>query len=362
MAYQAVDPRINDSTVNVADRNSMATSAGYTGLDDFNNNKGSATYIGGGSSGSSGATPVAAGSYSDKYIQALQAIKSQPSAISDLSKTMTDNTNAIIQQTATLAQDSLNQIPIVSQIYSKLADSLDVNQTAEVTATTTAGEGEVGRQKAALASEGVSAGTGAVMAPVKLAENAVASAVATVLSKYQIQREQYVQEESKSIAELTKQADDYKLQGMTAVSDLSTKLAGLKLQEEQMQQQAAADIAKGESDAEKAAITQQYQSSLLDLKQQQVDNTAAIAAAKIQIAQGQLDLSAERLANTQSADTAAKQSSTVAGMLLAYKTPGSAQGKSLRQQFSPTDFKTYLEGTYNLATKTIEDFYTNNPI
>ena len=39
MAYGQVDSRINDPNVNPADRNSMAIQAGYTGLDDYNNNR-----------------------------------------------------------------------------------------------------------------------------------------------------------------------------------------------------------------------------------------------------------------------------------------------------------------------------------
>ncbi|MFA7000359.1 MAG: hypothetical protein WC241_04585 [Candidatus Paceibacterota bacterium] len=41
MAYRTVDPRINDPNVNPADKNQMAINAGYTGYNDYLNNKGS---------------------------------------------------------------------------------------------------------------------------------------------------------------------------------------------------------------------------------------------------------------------------------------------------------------------------------
>lgn len=50
MAYRQVDPRINDPSINPADRNNMAIAAGYTGYENYLDNRGSTqgAYSGGG--------------------------------------------------------------------------------------------------------------------------------------------------------------------------------------------------------------------------------------------------------------------------------------------------------------------------
>lgn len=353
----------NFSSMNDAQKNDAAIAAGYTGLSNLNDNLGSATYGSGGSS--SGANPsVTPGSYTEKYVAALQQLRSQPSSITSLSKTMTDATQSIVDQSNSMADQTVAQIPLIATIYDKLAASLELSKTAEVKSTTTLGLGEVGRQKAALASEGVSAGTGAVAAPVALAEETLKANIASVIDKYQLKSEQYTAEEAKTVSDLNIQANDYKLKGMTAVADLSTKLASLKLDEEKMIQSMASDIAKGESDAEKLAMQQVYNQQLLELKQQQVEAAGELAASKLAISQANLDLSQQRLQNTldKSSDTPAIQQGIAGGMLLAYTTKGSTQGQSLRKQYNKEAFKQYLQSKFPDATKYIEDYYTNNNV
>jgi hypothetical protein len=83
--------------------------------------------------------------------------------------------------------------------------------------------------------------------------------------------------------------------GLDAVADLTLKAAQLKQQEDALIRQMARDILVAQNDTEKNLLKQQYQDQLLSLKQQQIDNYAAIQLQKVALEAQGLDIKRAQL-------------------------------------------------------------------
>jgi len=189
-----------------------------------------------------------------------------------------------------LAQKVEQQIPLISQIYQQAAQSLQQQKQYEIGLEQERGKREAGTQKAALASEGVSAATGAAYAPIQEVERATEERLRQVADKYNLKEDQLRTEMNKTISDLTLEANKYRQAGLDSVADLTLKAAQLKQQEDALIRQMARDILVAQNDTEKNLLKQQYQEQLLALKQQQIDNYATIQLQKIALEEQGLDI------------------------------------------------------------------------
>ena len=134
MAYTAVDPNIN--SMNSADRNSAAIKAGYTGWDNYQNNKGSTQSSSGGSSGSNA-------SWQDTVQQAIDAYKkaNEPAVSTYQSESPGIQSNYEAQKANVTAQGQT-----LNDRYDALLKSLDTSKTKDVSAQTVITNNELGKR------------------------------------------------------------------------------------------------------------------------------------------------------------------------------------------------------------------------
>jgi len=194
-----------------------------------------------------------------------------------------------------LAQKTEQQIPLISQIYEQAAQSLQQQKEYETGLEQERGKREAGTQKAALASEGVSAATGAAYAPIQEVERATDERLRQVADKYNLKEDQLRTEMTKTISDLTLEANKYRQAGLDTVADLTLKAAQLKQQEDALIRQMARDILVAQNDNEKNLLKQQYQDQLLSLKQQQIDNYASIQLQKVALESQGIDIKKAQL-------------------------------------------------------------------
>lgn len=137
MAYGAVD--VNKfASANPADQNSMAISAGYTGKEDYLNNRGS-TQSSSGSTGSIGNTA----SWEDTV---KKAIEMQKTANAPAVASMQAQIPEIASQYAAQKANVTAQQQTLSDRYKNLLDSLNTNKTADVNKQTLITSNELGKR------------------------------------------------------------------------------------------------------------------------------------------------------------------------------------------------------------------------
>jgi hypothetical protein len=247
-----------------------------------------------GGGGDSGTTT--AGSTSDfatQYVNILNQLKS--SGQFDTNVDVSGLSEQIKSGYEELAKKTEQQIPLISQIYEQAAKSLQQQKEYETGLEQERGTREAGTQKAALASEGVSAATGAAYAPIQEVERATDERLRQVADKYNLKEDQLRTEMTKSISDLTLEANKYRQAGLDSVADLTLKAAQLKQQEDAIIRQMASDILVAQNDTEKNLLKQQYQDQLLTLKQQQIDNYATIQLQKVALESQGIDIKSAQL-------------------------------------------------------------------
>jgi hypothetical protein len=249
-----------------------------------------------GGGGGGGTTTTGSGSTSDfatQYVNILNQLKS--SGQFDTNVDVSGLSDKIKSGYEDIAKKVEQQIPLISQIYQQAAQSLQQQKQYETGLEQERGTREAGTQKAALASEGVSAATGAAYAPIQEVERATDERLRQVADKYNLKQDQLTTEMNKTISDLTLEANKYRQTGLDSVADLTLKAAQLKQQEDSIIRQMARDILVAQNDTEKNLLKQQYQDQLLSLKQQQIDNYATIQLQKVALESQGLDIKSAQL-------------------------------------------------------------------
>jgi hypothetical protein len=247
-----------------------------------------------GGGGDSGTTTTGSTSdFATQYVNILNQLKS--SGQFDTNVDVSGLSEQIKSGYEELAKKTEQQIPLISQIYEQAAKSLQQQKEYETGLEQERGTREAGTQKAALASEGVSAATGAAYAPIQEVERATDERLRQVADKYNLKEDQLRTEMTKSISDLTLEANKYRQAGLDSVADLTLKAAQLKQQEDAVIRQMARDILVAQNDNEKNLLKQQYNDTIQELKKQQIDNYATIQLQKVALESQGLDIKRAQL-------------------------------------------------------------------
>lgn len=206
--------------------------------------------------------------YSDAYSQAAGQIAPK---IDEAIGTLTPLPGQIRQDASDIAGTYKSEIPTVQNIYSDLAKNLASQYGQQTDKLNAEKQADVGQAKAAAAKGGFDTTQGYQAAMIGNIQKGYDKQIQSVLDQYGVQSDQLMQEASKSISDLVAEAQQAIMQGDTTAADITTKIVGFKLQEQQMITDAANNIMSANTNAEKAYWAQTYQSAILDIRQQSLD-------------------------------------------------------------------------------------------
>jgi hypothetical protein len=209
--------------------------------------------------------------YAAIYSQAQSQIA--PNADAAIS-TLTPLPGQIRQDAGNIAKTYTSEIPIVTNIYSDLAKNLQIKYGEQIDSERSQQQQAVGNQKAAAAKSGFDSTQGYQAAIVGNIEKSYNTQIQSTLDQYGVQSDQLMQEASKGISDLVAEAQQAIMQGDTTAADITTKIVGFKMQEQQMITDAANNILSAQTQDQKAYWQQTYQSAILDIRQQTLDLSA----------------------------------------------------------------------------------------
>ena len=201
---------------------------------------------------------------------ALQKAKEMKPDFSDIYKTYADLSAQLKQMGEEAAKRKEEQIPLVTNIYSKLAESLSQQETEEKETKQKEKTMDVGTMAARAAASGFSTIEGFKADELRNLAADYDRQVAKIADKYRISRERLAAEEAKDIKDLQSEAEQLRASGLTAAASLTEKIADLKLQEENLITKAAQAIMTSQDKSEANYWKSLYQEALLGIKEQQL--------------------------------------------------------------------------------------------
>jgi hypothetical protein len=192
---------------------------------------------------------------------------------------LSKNAEAIKKASEEAAAAKKAQIPLVQNIYSKLAAELALQMEEEQGVKKQEKTEGIASMDEEAARSGFETGTGFEAAMRRNLADKYDKQIAQVANKWGIQRERLAAEEIKSIKDLEAEAAMAISQGNSEVADINKSLIGIKQNEQSLIQSATINIMNAQNDREAQYQNQIYQNALLDLKERELD----LQAQKIQI-------------------------------------------------------------------------------
>lgn len=228
-----------------------------------------ASMLGGGGGQSSGGGSGVATPTSGTTIDYGSAYAAASSQIPQVDTTpLSQAASAILTSSENQAKSIEASIPTVQNIYTDLAKQLlSQFQTDKSTQEQTKTK-QIASETTAAAASGIDTTTGYEAALTRGIAADQDKIIQSISDKYGVASDKLIQEESKSVSDLVVEAQKARADGNTQYADLTTKIITLKQNQESLVAQAANDILNASSKEEKLAYQNQYQSALLDFKQQ----------------------------------------------------------------------------------------------
>ncbi len=220
---------------------------------------------GGGSSSSTAASDVSGVNYAGAYQTASAQI---PQIDTSSLQSVADS---IMSSAKLKSQNILSSVPTVQNIYSDLAKQL---LSKFQTDTATAQENKtkaVGSETAAAAASGIDTTTGYEAALVRGISSDQDKIIKQISDQYGVDADKLTQEESKDVSTLVQEANDALTKGEEDQANIIGKIIDLKLQQSQLVATAANNILSAQSKEAALAAKNDYQSALLDFKQQTIN-------------------------------------------------------------------------------------------
>ena len=212
---------------------------------------------------------------------ALQKASEMKPDFSDVYKTYADLSAKLKTMGEEAARRKEEQIPIVTNIYSKLAESLSQQEAEEKETKQKEKTIDIGTQAARAAAAGFSTIEGFKADELRNLAADYDRQVAKIADKYRINREVLAAQEVKDIKDLQAEAEQLRASGLTGAAALTDKIANLKLQEQDLISRAAQAIMNSQDKSEANYWKSLYQDALLGIKEQQLALTAQkISSAK----------------------------------------------------------------------------------
>jgi len=210
---------------------------------------------------------------------AVQKAREMKPDFSDIYKTYADLAGQLKSMGEEAAKRKEEQIPMVTNIYAKLAESLSQQETEEKETKQKEKTTDVGTMAARAAAAGFSTVEGFKADELRNLAADYDRQVAKIADKYKIDRERLATEEEKDITELQSEAEQLRSSGLGSAAALTEKIANLKLQEEDLITKAAQTIMASQDKSEANYWKNVYQEALLGIKEQQL----ALQAQKIEM-------------------------------------------------------------------------------
>lgn len=166
------------------------------------------------------------------------------------------------------------QIPVVQNIYSKLAQELKAQFEKETASVEQAKTEDIAAQDEEAARSGFETGTGFEASMRRNLAEKYNAKIDAKADEWQVDRERLASEEVKDIKELEAEAAMLLMQGDTAAADINAQIIGLKNQEAQLISAAASNIMNTADNREKMYYDRLYNDALLDIKERELDLSA----------------------------------------------------------------------------------------
>jgi len=208
---------------------------------------------------------------------ALQKANEMKPDFSDIYKTYADLSARLKTIGEEAARRKEEQIPMVTNIYSKLAESLSQQETEEKETKQKEKTMDIGTRAARAAAAGFSTVEGFKADELRNLAADYDKQVAKIADKYKLDRETLAAQEEKDIKDLQSEAEQLRANGLTGAATLTEKIANLKLQEQDLVSRAAQAIMNSQDKSEANYWKSLYQDALLGVKEQQL----ALQAQKI---------------------------------------------------------------------------------
>ncbi|MEM5799900.1 MAG: hypothetical protein QXZ43_04530 [Candidatus Aenigmatarchaeota archaeon] len=189
----------------------------------------------------------------------------------------------------------LELIPIVSDIYDKLAQRLEKRFATEKARVETEKKWEQGKQAQAAAASGFSSSEGFDAALVRNIGKAYNQKIEDLTEQEGIEQDKLKAEKIKDIKEIEAEAAEAALKGYTLLADINYKIANLKQQQDTLIAQAARDILNAKTEEEKLNWQKFYQNALIDLQNRELELTAEKIKKDLELQERELGLKEKSL-------------------------------------------------------------------
>lgn len=189
----------------------------------------------------------------------------------------------------------LELIPIVEDIYDKLAQKLEKRFATEKARVETEKKWEQGKQAQAAAASGFSSSEGFDAALVRNIGKAYNQKIEDLTEQEGIEQDKLKAEKVKDIKQIQAEAEDAALKGYTLLADINYKIAGLKQQQDTLIAQAARDILNAKTEEEKLNWQKFYQNALIDLQNRELELTAEKVKKELELQERELGLKEKAL-------------------------------------------------------------------
>jgi flagellar hook-basal body complex protein FliE len=231
--------------------------------------------------------------------------------VNDLKNTYSPTTNDAINRLGQLTsqinpeetkQQYLNLIPLVQNVYDKLAAQLELRQRREEEYVRQEKTQEMGKQAQAAAAAGFSPTEGFDAALIRNIGKAYDKKLSDLADRYNIEQEKIAAEKSKDVQQVMIEAEKAKQSGLSLLADINVKIASLKQQQDALIRQAAKDILDAKTEQEKLNWQKYYQQALIDLQNRELDLTAEKIRNEKEFNLAKLGLEREKLKSEKESD------------------------------------------------------------
>ena len=240
-------------------------------------------------------------SYEDYYNQLVSKLKDVYSPITNQAIANLQNITTQIDPEKS-KQDQLSLIPLIENIYDKLAARLELKQRQQEGYIRQEKTQEMGKQAQAAAAAGFSATEGFDAALIRNIGKAYDKKISDLSDTYNIEQEKIAAEKSKDIQQVMIEAERAKQQGLTLLADINLKIANLKQQQDALIRQAAKDILDAKTEQEKLNWQKYYQNALIELQNRELDLTAEKIRNEKELGLAELGLKRESLLRDKESD------------------------------------------------------------
>lgn len=196
------------------------------------------------------------------------------STFSDSYKALESTASSIEKQAAATAEAKRATIPVVQNIYSQLAETMQKMSQQEQAITEKEKTKTLGTQAAAAAAGGFETTSGFEAAQARSVSENYNTKIGQIADKWGLQLKTLASEEQKSIMDIEAEAEAAVTQGLESKASILMSIASLKKDEQTLLQSAAEAIMKADSEAEARAQEKSYNDQLLKLKERELDLTA----------------------------------------------------------------------------------------